>query len=135
MANVSRKLPNITSNKDYLRTETAHVRNDSEICASKIYEQLPSNCVLMFKFKIIHDKLLMLFRAKYEQRLRRVLGDSHQGRLKKLSKMMRNNTSHDEDDEDNIDSRFGTKSESKVGKYNYSQTLRKELSLNEWILE
>lgn len=31
--------------------------------------------------------------------------------------MMRSNTSHDEDDEDTIDSRLGNKSESKVGKY------------------
>ena len=57
--------------------------------------------------------------------------------------MMRTNTSHDEDDEESVESRFGTKSEPKVGKYNvlfyttlhYSQALRKELSLNEWILE
>ena len=55
--------------------------------------------------------------------------------------MMRTNTNQEEDDEDNVESRFGTKSEPKVGKnifyttLHYSQTLRKELSLNEWILE
>ena len=64
---------------------------------------------------------------------------------------MRTNTSHDEDDEDNIDNRLGRKSDSKVGKmYQYlmfhyftqfrkynshkKKLLKKGFILNEWIL-